>query len=180
MYKPKLWALIFTIIFLCSINLVFAHGKVSLESDACVRNANGTMVHLSTYQPQFDPEAEYCTEIPQTGDTFWVVDLIDETLRNMPVAIQIIKGNGENSEIISKFYSTNHLDGVLKGNFNLDEGAYTMRIIGEGVPPLHYEYPLRIQMINYAESFRIFLPYFLMFVFLAWTSNKVLNRKQAV
>ncbi len=161
-----------------SISSAFAHGKVTLETDACVRHANGTMVHLSTYQPQYDPDAEYCTEIPQTGDTFWVVDLVDETLRTMPVAIQIIKGSGENSETVTSIYSTNHSDGVIKGEFNLDVGSYTMRITGEGVPPLYYEYPLRIQMINYAESFRKIFPYLILVAFLTWLSSKIVNGKR--
>lgn len=160
------------------INPVFSHGKVSLETDACVRHANGTMVHLSTYQPQYDPDAEYCTEIPNTGDTLFVVDLVDETLRSMPVAVQILKGKGEFSETVSSYYSTNHSDGVIKGAFNLDEGAYIMRITGEGIPPLYYEYPLRIQMFSYFDSFRKFLPYFILVVFLTWASSKIINNKQ--
>jgi len=32
-----------------------AHGKVSLEEDSCVRRIGESMVHLSAYQPQFEP-----------------------------------------------------------------------------------------------------------------------------
>ena len=176
MTKPIILLIVFTILF--SASDVFSHGKVTLETDPCVRHANGTMVHLSTYQPQHDPDAEYCTEIPQTGNTFWAVDLVDEALRNTPVEIQILKGTGEKSVTVTSFYSTNHSDGVIKGEFNLDEGSYTMRITGEGVPPLYYEYPLRIQLINYIDTFRaVVFPYLLMAMFLTWFSNKIFQGK---
>jgi hypothetical protein len=35
-----------------------AHGKVSLEEDSCVRRIGDSMVHLSAYQPQFEPSAQ--------------------------------------------------------------------------------------------------------------------------
>lgn len=51
-------------------DIVSAHGKVSLEQDSCVRGVQGSMVHLSTYQPQNEPTAHYCTEIPAEGETY--------------------------------------------------------------------------------------------------------------
>ncbi len=60
----KIWASATMLSVALYSGLVAAHGRVSLEADACVRNISGSMVHLSTYQPQYDPEAEYCTESP--------------------------------------------------------------------------------------------------------------------
>lgn len=45
-------------------------------------------------------------------------------------------------------------DGVIKGETSLDKGVYTVFITGEAVPPVHYQYPLRVNMINYANIFR--------------------------
>ena len=53
-----------------------------------------SIVHFSAYQPQYELKDQYCTEIPQEGDTFLVVDLMDSTLRNEPVGMRIVKGNG--------------------------------------------------------------------------------------
>ena len=176
----RIWTLVVTLSIVFYTGMVSAHGKVSLESDVCVRNMAGSMVHLSTYQPQHDPEAEYCTEIPQVGETFWVVDLVDEALRNMPIAVQIVRGSGENiSETVTSLYSTNHSDGVIKGEFNLDEGDYTMLITGEGVPPLRYEYPLRIQMVNYADVMRTAVPYMIVILLLALFTNQFMKWRRA-
>ncbi|OQW39741.1 MAG: hypothetical protein A4S08_05865 [Proteobacteria bacterium SG_bin4] len=156
-----------------------AHGKVNLETDACVRNMSGSMIHLSTYQPQYDPEAEYCTEIPKEGETYWVLDLVDQALRDMPIVIKIVRGSGQAlSETVASIYSTNHSDGVIKGRFDLDEGQYTLFVTGEGVPPLHYEYPLRIQMTNYTELLLKAIPYIITFLLIAFITDKLLKRRQ--
>lgn len=160
-------------------SLVFAHGKVSLESDVCVQNISGSMIHLSTYQPQYDPEAEYCTEIPREGETLWVLDLVDQALRDMPIVIKIVRGTGNAlSDTVTSLYSTNHSDGIIKGEFNLDEGQYTLFVTGEGVPPLHYEYPLRIQMKNYQETFLTAVPYIITFLLIALFTDKLLKRRE--
>lgn len=132
-----------------------AHGKVSLEQDSCVRGAEGSKVHLSTYQPQNEPTAHYCTEIPAEGETFFVVDLIDQALRNMPVTMRIVRGDSATGdETVSLLRADYHPDGVLGGRVNLDQGNYTVFITGESVPPVHYQYPLRVQQINYAKLAR--------------------------
>ena len=135
--------------------IVSAHGKVSLEQDSCVRGSQGSMVHLSTYQPQNEPTAHYCTEIPTEGETFFVVDLIDQALRNMPITMRIVRGSNETEdETVSLLRADYHPDGVIGGRTNLDKGSYTVFITGDSVPPIQYQYPLRVQQINYAKLAR--------------------------
>jgi hypothetical protein len=45
-------------------------------------------------------------------------------------------------------------DGVISTQNVLDQGKYLVVITAEGVPPLNYEYHLRVEMINYADVFR--------------------------
>lgn len=169
-----LTSILFVILSFLYSGIVAAHGKVDLDADVCVRNISGSMVHLSTYQPQYDPTAEYCTEIPKEGETLWVLDLVDQALRDMPVVIKIMKG----ADTVTSLYSDNHSDGIIKGAFNLDEGAYTLFVTGEGVPPLQYEYPLRIQMTNYKELFFMSTPYIIAFILLALMTDKILRRRK--
>ena len=131
------------------------HGKVSLEEDSCVRRIGDSMVHLSAYQPQFEPSAQYCTEIPKSGDAYLVVDLVDQALREMPVGMRIVRGSSETEgETVTLVLPSVHPDGVLRGETNLEQGLYTVIITADGLPPLRYLYPLRVQMINYANVFR--------------------------
>ena len=132
-----------------------AHGKVAMEEDSCMRRAgDNSMVHLSAYQPQIEPSAHYCTDIPNEGETFLVIDLVDQALRDMPVGMRIVRGNGEDSETIKTIKPVYHPDGVVGDRVYLEPGQYTIFIKGEAVPPVEYRYPLRVQMINYVKVFQ--------------------------
>ena len=133
-----------------------AHGKVAMEEDTCMRRmGDNSMVHLSAYQPQHEPSGQYCTDIPREGDTHLVVDLVDQALRDMPVGIRVVRGTSEaEDETVAYLRPNYHPDGVIRGETSLDEGLYTVFITGEAVPPVHYQYALRVKMINYANIFR--------------------------
>ena len=123
------------IIGLHAAGLAGAHWNIPLEQDNCVRGTQGSMIHLSTYQPQNEPAAHYCTEIPTEGEIFFVVDLIDQALRNMPVAIRIVRGTSEtDDETVSLLRAEYHPDGVIGGRANLNQGNYTVFITGESAP----------------------------------------------
>lgn len=148
-------ALALTLIAALHSGAALAHGKESLEEDSCVRRIGENMVHLSAYQPQYDASAQYCTEIPKGGDTYLVVDLVDPAMREMPVGMRVVKGTNENDdETVNLQRPSYHPDGVVRGEVNLDQGLYTVIITAEGLPPLSYRYPLRVQMVNYAHIFR--------------------------
>ncbi|NJL17974.1 MAG: hypothetical protein HC938_13120, partial [Nitrospira sp.] len=114
---------------------VFAHGNVTIEEDPCVRKIGGSMVHFSAYQPQIEPKAQYCTEIPDVGDTFLVVDLVDPTLRTLPVGVKIIRGVNEDAQdetqTVAYWEPMSHPDGVVRGEAKLDKGLYKLIITAE-------------------------------------------------
>ena len=134
-------------------NIAAAHGNVSIEEDICVRRIGGNMVHFSAYQPQFEPKAQYCTEIPEVGDTFLVVDLVDPGLRNMPVSVRIVRGPNENEkeedQTVAYWQPVSHPDGVVRGEAKLDKGLYKLIITAEGLSPSYYL--LRVQQIDYSK-----------------------------
>ena len=104
-------------------NVATAHGGAEMEQDPCVRKMGESAVHFSAYQPQYEIKDQYCTEIPQEGDTFLVVDLVDPALRNEPVGMRVTRGNGKNAaegEIVADIRPSTHPDGVLRGEARLD------------------------------------------------------------
>lgn len=131
-----------------------AHGTVAMEADPCMRRVGGSMVHFSAYQPQHAPSAQYCTEIPEEGDTFLVVDLVDPGLRNVPVGVQVVRGLNETEEdqTVAYWRPVNHPDGVVRGEARLDKGLYRLIITADGLSPLNYQ--LRVQMIDYSRLAR--------------------------
>jgi hypothetical protein len=156
-----------------------AHGKESLEEDSCVRRIGENMVHLSAYQPQFEPTAQYCTEIPKVGDTFLVVDLVDPAMRDMPIGMRVVKGTSEtDDETVTYVRPSVHPDGVIRGETSLDQGLYTVIITAEGMPPLRYQYPLRVQMINYANIFRTAVGPLIGLLLLALLGYKLMKSKR--
>ena len=132
-----------------------AHGGGDLEQDPCLRKIGESAVHFSAYQPQYELKEQYCTEIPQEGDTYLVVDLVDPALRNEPVGMRVLKGNGKNEseeQIVADVRPSTHPDGVLRSEVRLDEGFYTVIIESEKRNLMKRpQYLLRVHMIDYQK-----------------------------
>ena len=135
-----------------------AHEGTDLEEDPCVRWVGESAVHFNAYQPQYELKAQYCTDIPKEGDTFLVVDLVDPALRNEPVGMRVLKGNGSNEaqdQVVADFRPSTHPDGVLRGEVRLDEGLYTVTIAAEKQNLMRRpQYLLRVHMIDYQKLVR--------------------------
>ncbi|SCY09292.1 hypothetical protein SAMN05216420_102268 [Nitrosospira sp. Nl5] len=157
-----------------------AHGKVAMEEDTCMRRlGDNSMVHLSAYQPQHEPNGHYCTEIPKEGETFLVVDLVDQALRDIPVGVRVVRGTSElDDETVTYLRPSYHPDGVIKGETSLDQGVYTVFITGEAVPPVHYQYPLRVKMVNYTNIFRAAIGPLIALLLLTLFGYKILKSKR--
>lgn len=152
---------------------VMGHGRVLPEDDTCVRRVGGNMVHLSTYQPQYDQRVEYCTEIPVAGDTYLVVDLIDEALRKMPVGLKVFRGNVSEGETVAHVNANYHTDGVIQGLGKLEKGLYSLVVTAEGIPPLNYHYQLRVEMVDYGKLARAWAGPGIVMLFLLWLIYKL-------
>jgi hypothetical protein len=114
----------------------------------------GNLVHLNAYQPQYEAKAHYCTEIPDEGETFLVVDLVDPSLRTMPVGVRVVRGidGAAEDETVAYWPPAPHLDGVVRGEATLVKGLYTLIITPEGVSPSSYL--LRVQQVDYTAMAR--------------------------
>lgn len=161
------------LVFLSIAGPAWGHGKVSLEEDTCVRKIGDNMVHLNTYQPQHDKGGHYCTELPISGDTYLVVDLIDPALRNMPVSMKVFRGEGKEGEAIVQVNADYHPDGVINGIGKLDKGLYSVMVTAEGVPPLNYYYQLRVEMVDYGKLARTWAGPVVAILFLGWLIYKL-------
>ena len=135
-------------------SIAAAHGTVALEEDTCVRRVGGNLVHFNAYQPQYEAKAQYCTEIPGEGDTFLVVDLVDPGLRNLPVAVRVVRGDDEaaGGQTVAYWPPATHPDGVVRGEAKLVKGLYQLIIMPEGFSPSSYL--LRVQQIDYGKMAR--------------------------
>jgi hypothetical protein len=156
-----------------------AHGIASGEDDPCLRRVGERVVHFNAYQPQYELKGQYCTDIPQEGDTFLVVDLVDPALRNEPVGMRIVKGiNGAEGEIVADIRPSTHQDGVLRGEVKLDEGLYTVILATEKQNLMKRpQYLLRVHMTDYQKLVRTVIIPLLGVLLVAWLGYKLVRSK---
>ena len=158
-----------------------AHGGSDMEQDPCLRQAGESAVHFSAYQPQHELKEQYCTEIPQEGDTFLVVDLVDPALRTEPIGMRVMKGHGRNEtedQIVADVRPSTHPDGVLRSEVRLDEGLYTVMIASEKQNLLRRpQYLLRVHMIDYQKLVLAIAGPLIGVLLFAWLAYKLIRSK---
>ena len=166
---------------LYSPDVAVAHGIASGEDDPCLRRVGERVVHFSAYQPQYQLRDQYCTDIPKEGDTFLVVDLVDPALRNEPVGMRVMKGNGSNEaedQIVADIRPSTHPDGVLRGEVRLDEGLYTVILATEKQNLMKRpQYLLRVHMTDYQKLVRTVVIPLLGVLLVAWLGYKLVRSK---
>jgi len=160
-------------------DIASAHGTVSGEDDPCLRRVGERVVHFNAYQPQYELRGQYCTDIPQAGDTFLVVDLVDPALRNEPVGMRVVKGiNEAEGELVADIRPSTHPDGVLRGEVRLDEGLYTVILATEKQNLMKRpQYLLRVHMTDYQKLVRTVAVPLLGMLLVAWLGYKLVRSK---
>jgi hypothetical protein len=171
--------LLFLVAALYGPDIASAHGTASGEDDPCLRRIGEQVVHFNAYQPQYQLKDHYCTDIPQAGDTFLVVDLVDPALRNEPVGMRVVKGNGSNEtddQIVADIRPSAHPDGVLRSEVRLDEGVYTVTIATEKQNLMKRpQYRLRVHMTDYQQLVQTVVVPLLGLLLAAWLMYKLLR-----
>lgn len=71
----------------------YGHGGVSIENDLCILRVGPSTVHFTGYQPTRSYK-EFCEDIPYTGQTIIVLDLVDSDLRNMATEVRVVRDPG--------------------------------------------------------------------------------------
>ena len=160
-------------------NVAAAHGTVNGEDDPCLRQIGERVVHFNAYQPQYQLKDQYCTDIPQAGDTFLVVDLVDMAWRNELVGMRVVKGSGSkeaDDQIVADIRPSLHPDGILRGEVRLDEGLYTVILATETQNLMKRpQYLLRVHMTDYQQLVRtVAVPLFGVLL-AAWLGYKLLR-----
>lgn len=102
-------------------------------NDPCERRIGPSLIHITLYQPQFDPDAEYCNEVPREGKTVLVVDILGDELRRVPMGLELIAiGNSRDSHTILSVPPKVYKRGVADTEVVLTEGNdYVARVILE-------------------------------------------------
>ncbi len=124
--------------------VAFAH-RFGGPNDPCERKLGTSLIHITLYQPQFDPDAEYCDQIPRAGNTVLVVDVLGDDLRRLPLGVSVLTGSTPQRMVLSlppKIYRR----GVADAQVVLDDGGtYVTQIsLGEGSGQQILSFPVRV------------------------------------
>jgi hypothetical protein len=87
----KLLQLIFFLMSLGLVQQVAAHGGVVEESDLCVIKISYLKAHFKIYQPLSDGHKEYCEDLPNAGESVFVMEYLHDELGRIPVEFRIIR-----------------------------------------------------------------------------------------
>ena len=68
----------------------WGHGGVVLEEDQCVLKMGFLLAHFTVYQPQDRGSEEFCEDVPEIGDSVFVLDYMHDFMKEMPVDFRII------------------------------------------------------------------------------------------
>jgi hypothetical protein len=119
--------------------------------DPCRKQIGDSLLHLTLYQPHFDPDGEYCEEVPRAGRTVVVVDVTAGELRQVPISVELVAGSesGQSRSVLSlppKVYER----GIADSEVILDEGSdYVARVVidlGVGEEPQKFSFPIRVDV----------------------------------
>jgi hypothetical protein len=118
-------------------------------NDPCRRQLGDSLLHLTLYQPQFDPDAEYCEEVPRAGKTLMVVDVTAGELRQTPISLEVIAVEDSSQpltilEVPPKVYER----GAMDTEVNLKTGSdYVVRVMvkmSADNAPQALSFPIRV------------------------------------
>lgn len=117
--------------------------------DPCRRQIGASLLHLTLYQPQFNPDEEYCKEVPRAGKAILVVDVTAGELRQVPIGVEVFATDesGRQRTVLSlppRVYER----GVADSEMIFDEGnTYVARVVvglGSGQTPQPLSFPIRV------------------------------------
>ncbi|MFV2091325.1 MAG: hypothetical protein ACC642_11755 [Pseudomonadales bacterium] len=70
---------------------VYPHGSVVDEGDQCIIKIGFYQAHFTIYQPRSGGHDEYCEDLPETGETVFVIGYLHDSLREVPVDFRIVR-----------------------------------------------------------------------------------------
>lgn len=118
-------------------------------NDPCRKQIGDSLLHLTLYQPQFNPDEEYCEEVPRAGKAVLVVDVTAGELRQVPISVDVLatSESGQSRTVLSlppKVYER----GVADTEMVFEEGSdYVARVVvdlGGGRPSQVLSFPIQV------------------------------------
>ena len=85
-----------------------AGGGLVLEGDTCILTVEFYSAHFTAYQPQTRGNEQFCRELPELGETLFVLDYLHQSLKEVPVSFRIIR----NTTGQGRFTKLKHVEAI--------------------------------------------------------------------
>ena len=86
---------ILLLIFLVEVNIypkeTFAHGSITADGDLCVIQIGFYRAHFKIFQPVTSKAKEFCEDIPNFGESIFVMEYLHQGLGSVPIDFRIIE-----------------------------------------------------------------------------------------
>jgi hypothetical protein len=150
-------ALVCVLAFGLSTGVAWAHGGgPGLSYDPCAKPVGQYYVHMSAYQPDANPFAEYCGSVPGGGKTLLVFDLIGAAMHQIPVGVEI-RDADENtgSHNMLRLPAAEHPSGVIDVDLTLRRGHTYIATVTVGESPASSTIVFPIQVSSWWNGLEI-------------------------
>ena len=86
----------------------FPHGGVVLEEDICLIKVGFYEAHFTVFQPESRQHEQFCEDLPDTGESIFVLEYLHDGLESLDVDFRII----ENTTANGSFANENDVDQI--------------------------------------------------------------------
>lgn len=141
-----------------------SHGSVVDSEDGCIIRMDFYSAHFRIFQPQTRAHQEYCEDVPDIGESVFVLEYLHNSLREVPVEFRIIRNTSELGRFVrwQDIEAMNDLaavtvfheqipprtDGVLTVVHRFEEGGSYVGIVTAPHPSMdkiyHAVFPFRV------------------------------------
>lgn len=92
MISPANFFKYFLVFFSCSLSsLSYGHGSVTADADLCIIKIGFYSAHFKIYQPRTREHKDYCEDLPDSGETVFVMEYTYGDLGEVPVDFRVIR-----------------------------------------------------------------------------------------
>jgi len=85
------WILLPVLLLVLWPGLALGHGGVVYEEDQCILKVGFMLAHFTGYQPQARGSEEFCEDLPDAGESVFVIEYLHDYMREMAVTFRVIR-----------------------------------------------------------------------------------------
>jgi hypothetical protein len=115
----------------------FSHGSVTPEGDLCIIKIGFYSAHFKIYQPRTRAHQDYCEDLPDTGETVFVMEYTYGDLGQVPVDFRIIR----DVTGLGRFANVGDVEGLSNQEIDAATVVYQPPLKQPDIYTVNHEFP---------------------------------------